>query len=588
MQISKKTVLVSSALLSVVLHGVLLGMAPRIPMLHPYDVSNLTKPNFQVRLVEERRVPEETSPADRSGLVSRPSSVRDLLKREADVTTPGDSLLNPVADMAMLQRRLAMERVTQEKDITPDETVLREIDTKLVEISQQEMRSNLEIVRRLVAPSTTRIIDEGENPVFRGDNDLEQEEVLVFSQQIAASFEPVRVPVSAPPERREPIESVSQDTPLSPLDTNEAPPNLLQLEQERVRSPLAGTSSRDSGKYDFLDDMVNVTLEKYIPKNEPYGYFRLCIAPKTDATLQILPKDITFVIDASSSITQRKLDNTLAAVRSALQQLRPEDRFNLIIFRDNPSLFQPAPVPATPENKTAATNFLKNIQSRGQTNIYEGIRPVMDMPRRPGIPSIVVISSDGRPTTGMVDARNVINALTEENRFQNSIFAFGGGSTVNRYLLDLLAYRNKGESYVAPSIEKMTNDFQKFLQRLSDPILVDCSIDFGRLNAEDVFPKEIPDFYRGQAVTIYGRFDPKKDREFAIRLVGKAGDRQKEVVFREDLTRAGSGDDRIARTWAFRRIYHLIGEMCRYGETPERLDEIRTLSRKFNIRTVYD
>lgn len=587
MQISKKTVFVSSAILSVVIHGVLLGMSPRIPMLHPYDISNLPRPDFQVRLVEEP-APEESSPADRSGLVSRPGSVRDLLKREADTTTPGDSLLNPLTDMAMLQRKLALERTAQEKDLTPDETVLREIDTKLVEISQQEMRNNLEIVRRLVAPSTTRIIDEGENPVFRGDNDIEQEEVLVFSQQIEASLEPVRVPVSAPPERREPVQPASQEEPLSPLDASEELPNLLQLERERVKSPLAGSSPVDSGKYEFMDDMVNVTLEKYIPQNEPYGYFRLCISPKSDATLQILPKDITFVIDASSSITQRKLDNTLAAVRAALQQLRPEDRFNLIVFRDNPSLFQPEPIPATPENKAAASNFLKNIQSRGQTNVYEGIRPVLDMPRRSGIPSIVIISSDGRPTTGMVDARNVITALTEENRFQNSIFAFGGGNTVNRYLLDLLAYRNKGESYVAPSIEQMQSDFQKFLQRLSDPLLVDCTVDFGRLNPEEIFPKEIPDFYRGQAVTIYGRFDPKKEREFAIRLVGKAGNRQKEIVFREDLTRASSGDDRIARTWAFRRIYHLIDEMCRYGETPERLNEIRTLSRKYNIRTVYD
>ena len=60
------------------------------------------------------------------------------------------------------------------------------------------------------------------------------------------------------------------------------------------------------------------------------------------------------------------------------------------------------------------------------------------------------------------------------------------------------------------------------------------------------------------------------------------------MIFRADLRKAATGDDRIARYWARERIYHLIGEVCRLGEKPELLSQIHHLSRKYDIQTSYD
>jgi Ca-activated chloride channel family protein len=182
----------------------------------------------------------------------------------------------------------------------------------------------------------------------------------------------------------------------------------------------------------------------------------------------------------------------------------------------------------------------------------------------------------------------IINGLTADNNLRNSIFAFGGGKTVDRYLLDLLAYRNKGEAEVVKNIEDIDDDLPKFFQRLSDPLLVDLNADFGRINEAKVFPSVLPDFYRGQPVTVYGRFDPKKDREFFMRLSGRAADRKKELIFRTDLREAAGADREIARSWAFQKAYHLIGEISRQGETPELLGQLQELSQKYNIRTSYN
>lgn len=271
-----------------------------------------------------------------------------------------------------------------------------------------------------------------------------------------------------------------------------------------------------------------------------------------------------------------------------VQMLRPNDRFNIVVFRDAASPFKPEFTPATPEAKDEAAAFLTTLESRGGTNVYNAIRPVVQTPPRPGVPGVVVVMSDGRPTAGVKDMRTIINGLTAENVLGNSIFACGGGNTVNQYLLDLLAYRNKGESRVAPSIEAIKSDLPAFFARLNDPLLVELDADFGSIDKTEIFPKDIPDFYKNKAVTVYGRFDPGTDREFFMRLTGAALGNKKEVIFKTDLRQAATGDDQIVRNWAFQKIYYLIGEICRVGERPELLAELRDLSRKYNIRTSYD
>jgi hypothetical protein len=72
-----------------------------------------------------------------------------------------------------------------------------------------------------------------------------------------------------------------------------------------------------------------------------------------------------------------------------------------------------------------------------------------------------------------------------------------------------------------------------------------------------------------------------------MRLTGAAESRRKEVIFKADLRKAASGNDQIARNWAFQKIYYLIGEICRVGEKPELLNEVQQLSKKYNIRTSY-
>lgn len=354
-----------------------------------------------------------------------------------------------------------------------------------------------------------------------------------------------------------------------------------------ARRPIVEAIQKTS-TVELIDDLVRIDISTYTPPEERYGYFRVHIAPGPQAEMEILPKNVTFVVDASKSILQAKLNFMVRGINKIIDDLRPGDNFNIVIFRELPHRLSETLIPATAENKRAAYDFLDGLEAYGETDVYEGIRPVIRQKSAEAGPDIVVLTSDGRPTMGVRDARDIINALTEENKGGISILAYGSGRTANRYLLDLLAYRNKGESFVTDRLDDIVEDLHAFFDRVTDPVLVDLHADYGQVDRAEVFPREIPDFFKKKAITLYGRYDPKSQEEFVMRLVGRAGREKKELVFKASLKEGATGDEQIARGWAFQKTYHIIGEICRVGETPELLNELRALGRKYGIGTSYD
>lgn len=586
---TRRRLLMISIAVSAAFHGALIAVAPQITVVHPIREADAALRPFRLRIIDvPPPPPRATAPDGEPGLATRPGTVRDLLQREIDRIDPGADELREPAEIPRLAERIASDIPARLSDLTPPDTSFHEgLDARIIEISQDQIREEVQVARRLVRPSPTRLLDEGSTPTLRSALDIERESLLLIEAMEAMETagaggggdgEDGQAGEEPPPRELDPLTPPDPQTGIS----------LRPVEREVARAPVIREIEQETSDYATMDNVVELELETYEPPDEPLGYFRLRIAPRKDQQMAVLPKDVTFVVDASNSIVQRKLDLTVRTLTDLVQRLRPEDRFNIVVFRDAASGFRDNLTPAVPEEKQAALSFLNGLQSRGETDVYQGIRPVIDTSSREGVPSVVMLLSDGRPTRGIMDGRTIINALTDENAMRNTIFAFGGGRTVNRYLLDLLAYRNKGESHIADGIEQIPGELQRFFGRLEDPLLVDCRADFGRIEEELVFPRDLPDFYRGQAVTVYGRFDPRRDGEFAMRLTGKAGPERRDVIFATDLADAKRGTEEIARNWAFRKIYHLIGEICRLGERPELLAELRQLSAKYNIRTSYD
>ena len=65
---------------------------------------------------------------------------------------------------------------------------------------------------------------------------------------------------------------------------------------------------------------------------DPDGFFLALLAPRPDAAVQPVPKDVILVLDRSGSMEGEKFIQAQAALKYILGHLNPQDRFNVISF----------------------------------------------------------------------------------------------------------------------------------------------------------------------------------------------------------------------------------------------------------------
>ncbi len=585
--VSRRLLFALSVLCALGLYALLFAVAPNISMIQAHVRAERIAARFNINLREPAQMVGRDSQGNRQAFRARPGSVSDLLKPDTTQVAPvsGDAR---GAEVPHLAARIGRDPVAPPQfDL---EESLSRMDARVLEITRDAARRDLEVPRRLVRPSEERVPSADALPALRAPGPPSGGNVttlppsglpsmLAEGPGILGNTQPGvlegQLHGATPAEGA--LESIAPLPELSPA---------LRERSSAIRETMASLEAvRDVAS---MDDLLNMELSTWRSPGEAEGYFQLKIVPKQGEAIPVLPKDVTFVVDASSSIPQHKLNVTSKGLRAALSQLRPEDRFNVVVFRDTPQQFKAEPVQASVENVSAAQEFLRQLESRGETDVYRALQPVVQQQPRPGTPGVVMVVSDGRPTTGMQDGRTIINGISVDNAGGNGIYAFGGGRTVNRYLLDLLAYRNKGAAHVVQPIDDIETALPEFFSTLRDPILVDLQADFGRIDEATVFPQALPDFFGGQAVTLYGRYRPGEDQAFALWLAGKAGDEKKEVIFRTDFAEAREGSREIARGWAFQKAYDIIGRISKEGEKPEYLNALKELRMSYGVQTSYD
>jgi Ca-activated chloride channel family protein len=351
---------------------------------------------------------------------------------------------------------------------------------------------------------------------------------------------------------------------------------------------------------EHLDDDFEYTLRKYYRTertgflgmgdasraDEP-GYFELEIRPKRSLRkLQTMPKDIVYVIDISGSIPQEWVSQITAGVSDALNALNEGDRFNIVFFSENPTLFSSDGVVAfNPQNVQKAQQFLRDRRAAGDTDVNRALSRLLV--RDVAVERVydLVMISDGRPTRGVMDTRELINLLTRDNDLAASIYCVGVGNGQNRELLEFLAYRNKGFCVFVDELGNAANGIRTLASRLRYPIMKDVRFNLSGILADEVFPRDVPNIHQGESFSIYGRFN--RERPFTLQMIGHNGRGLLDFTVTRNIAEAEQGGDNVMQGWAFWKLHDLYNEMIRIGETDEIKRQIDYLRRKYNLRTLY-
>lgn len=315
-------------------------------------------------------------------------------------------------------------------------------------------------------------------------------------------------------------------------------------------------------------------------QHDGLGFFTLQLQPEADVDAsEARPKELVFVLDTSGSMSGEPIGKSKAAVRWALQNLGPDDTFQLIRFAGSASALAPAPLANTPENIALATSALDQLEGQGGTEMLTGIRKALELPHDPSRVRIVAFLTDG-----YIGNETEIFAAVRQSRGDARIFAFGIGNSVNRYLLDGLAAEGHGVVDYVGLDEETRPVVERFYDRIGKPYLTDLTVDWGSLPVQDVSPDNAPDLFAGQPLVFSGRYRAGAAGDITIR--GRLGNRAYTRRVYVTLPALQREHPEIATLWARRRIDDLMRKIVR-GEDPDITKQITTTALEYRLVSQY-
>ncbi len=352
-----------------------------------------------------------------------------------------------------------------------------------------------------------------------------------------------------------------------------------------LKGAAVSVPAEQLSRYEPLDAFLDIEVLTYENPGDDRNYFMVRIFPKKGVqSFRVMSKEILFAIDCSLSISPDRLEELKQGIIRCLSSLNPDDLFNIVAFKDETFLFSAQPIKATPASIEKAGQFVAGLTPSNQTDVYAAVRSIVEKPLNRE-PSNILLLSDGKPTHGIVDARELLASITRINGKTRPVFVFSGGAKVNRYLLDFIAYQNRGWSEFIKNTPDIDRGLLDFYKKIKDPIFLRLRYRFNGLEEEGIFPKSLPDFYKNAEFTLYGSY--AGEDVFSMQLLGDVEGKTKELIFSRSLKEARPGGPAVMKGYAFNKIYHLINRVTIEGNKPELLQEIRSLSQRYGIQTPY-
>lgn len=146
------------------------------------------------------------------------------------------------------------------------------------------------------------------------------------------------------------------------------------------------------------------------------------IKPRSTIYGLVKENPVMFVIDVSGSMDATfnaggtrftRLQFVASELQKVLvQQLNPNQKFNIMVFSSGVSLWKPNFVAGTPENITAAIQYAMKLRANGGTNIYDALKKSFSFSELNGL----YFLTDGVPTSG---AKTNIDAILKDVKSWN-------------------------------------------------------------------------------------------------------------------------------------------------------------------------
>ena len=240
--------------------------------------------------------------------------------------------------------------------------------------------------------------------------------------------------------------------------------------------------------------------------------------------LSPLAKNVVFVIDISSSMYGKKIEQTRQAMFTILDQLRAGDSFNIVLFKSDIIHWKHDASPVTSGSVQAAKTFVNEYAlAGGYTNINDALllalKLLKDTAEQPssafaGNFPMVLFLTDGNPTVGVTDTLKIRANVLRGNGAKASIFALGFSFNLGFDLFNLdfdflkaLSAENGGTARRIYPEKDAETQLEGFFEEISTPLLQrirfeypDDVVDSGYTTAQSFLQ-----YYNGSELVVGGK-----------------------------------------------------------------------------------
>ncbi len=331
-------------------------------------------------------------------------------------------------------------------------------------------------------------------------------------------------------------------------------------------------------KYQLAGEQIQSGLLLY--QGEKENFFLLMLQPPKRVIPEQIPgREYIFIVDVSGSMYGFPLEISKKLLKDLISNLRPTDRFNVLLFAGGSSVMSEQSLPATPENIGKAINLIEMQRGGGGTELLPALKRALALPKAEGFSRTVVIATDG-----YVTVEEQTFELIRSNLGNANMFAFGIGTSVNRHIIEGMAHVGMGEPFVITKPEEAPAKAEAFRRLIQSPVLTQIKVDFDMFDAYDIEPLSIPDVLADRPVIVFGKWRGKPQGR--ITLSGISGKQVYTDTIDVSTVKPLKTNYALQYLWARHRIM-LLSDFNMLRSDDSRVKEVTDLGLAYNLLTRY-
>ncbi len=281
-------------------------------------------------------------------------------------------------------------------------------------------------------------------------------------------------------------------------------------------------------------------------KSEDYAL--LMMVPPVTKTSP-LAKEAIYIIDTSGSMDGVSIRQARDSLLYALDQLGPQDRFNVIAFNSTTDMLFGRAVPASKDNLKQARRYVSRLQSGGGTEMLPALHAALKDRAPEGFVRQVMFITDGA-----VGNETALFESIHQQLGNSRLFTVGIGSAPNSYFMRKAAQFGRGSFTHIGRVSEVRQKMTELFTKLNNPVISNISVRWPNSKNIETYPSRIPDLYHGEPLLVTAKLS---DLQGDIVISGQTADENWQQTITIDAVQQHSG---VATLWAREKIASLLDE----------------------------